>query len=289
MIRPLSLSPSWFPRDRAQAEGRLSSYAQDIGERGIPRDSLAAVSPHAGWYYCGQLIALAFASLPRDLDTIVIFGGHLGPGERPRILDFEGFELPQGLLMADADLAQGLRQEIDSAAGGPGGLIPDYGLDNTVEVLLPFAPFFCPGCRLVALRAPNNPDSWGLGQALARVGRGRRLGVIASTDLCHYGPAYDYCPAGLGQGGRDWAESADSGFLRACLDRDAKAVLKTSIDLGAACSPGAVLALLGYLDGLGANGPKGDGPRGQVLSRAGSLDRGPADSFVGYAALAYYA
>ena len=239
----------------------------------------AAIAPHAGWYYSGRTAAKAMASLRRDVETLVVIGGHL-PGSSPPLFALEdAVSTPLGNMAIDAGLRAALRKKI----GGQEDTHPD----NTVEVLLPMARFFCPDSSLLWLRLPAALSSFEAGKAIAAAAQdlGRSVAVVASTDLTHYGANYRFTPQGSGPDAYRWMrEVNDRNFIDAVESGDPAAVLERAKNDSSSCSAGAVLGAMGFAAAIGI------GPA-RLVEYATSADAdGNAkvpDSFVGYASFVF--
>jgi AmmeMemoRadiSam system protein B len=178
-----------------------------------------------------------------------------------------------------------LRDRLKRALSGA----PDRYRDNTVEVQLPMVKYFFPKAKLLWLRLPAEASSFEAGELLASLARelSRKLAVLASTDLTHYGENYGFMPRGGGKKALDWVrEQNDAGFIAAVEAGEPTGILERAEKDRAACSAGAVLGALGFARSMGTAGAKllgyalsadADGPGGEVPS-----------SFVGYAAMAWY-
>jgi AmmeMemoRadiSam system protein B len=155
--------------------------------------------------------------------------------------------------------------------------------DNTVEVLLPMVHFFLPRAKLLWLRLPADLSSFEAGKIIAGTGKalGRRLAVLGSTDLTHYGENYGFSPQGRGIKALRWVEKQnDRAFIEAVEAGDPETILERAEHDRSSCSPGAVLGVLAYArtenrapPRLLAYGTSADSAEGEV-----------PDSFVGYAA-----
>jgi AmmeMemoRadiSam system protein B len=236
----------------------------------------AVIAPHAGWFFSGALASRALAALKRDVDTVIVAGGHLPKQTRILCAEEDAIETPLGLLFFDHELRDALRQELTTA--------PDSSADNSVEVLLPAVRYFFPTARLVWLRLPPCASAKDAGAFIAEkaAALGRRTVFIASTDLTHYGPAYGWMPQGNGASALRWVRTVnDARFIEAVLAGDTAAVLLRAEAEHSACSAGAVLAALGFCRQL----------KPRVLAYTTSADvllaagEGETSSFVGYAAI----
>ena len=211
----------------------------------------AVVAPHAGWYYSGLTAAKAVSSLA-GADTIAVIGGHLPRGMPILAAAEEGVRTPLGIMEIDRELLDAYTGEV----GGQLSCKPDTYRDNTVEVLLPMVHYFFPETKLLWLRFPADIASFDSGKLLAKTAAamGRRLVVVASTDLTHYGDAYGFCSKGFGKPALDWVKNVnDAAFINAVLQGDPALALKRAENDHSACSAGAVLGALGFVSAMGGS------------------------------------
>jgi AmmeMemoRadiSam system protein B len=272
-IRESSLPAGWYPRNSAEISRFLSEW-------GIVRGSArAAIAPHAGWYYSGKIAARSVSSLDREIETLVVIGGHLPAGYPPLFALEDAVSTPLGNMIINADLRAALRKEI----GGQEDRYPD----NTVEVLLPMVRFFFPEASLLWLRLPAELSSFEAGKAIAAAAAelGCKVAVLASTDLTHYGPNYGFTPRGTGPEALRWVrEVNDRHFIDAVESGDPAVVLERAERDSSSCSVGAVLGAMGFASAqklgparLLEYGTSAEAETGQGLEIP--------DSFVGYAAI----
>jgi len=277
------LPAGWYPDSAAEIALLVEGWESELvrsGEGMAPGGAVAAVAPHAGWFFSGKLAWLAVRSLDADAETVLVVGGHGAPGSPVRMAAEDAFETPGGLLRADPEFARALGEGL--AAEGF-ALAPDERADNTVEVQLPLVRERCPTARVVWLRVPNESRSARAGALAAELARrlGRKAALLASTDLTHYGPNYGFEPAGTGRKALDWMEREnDRPVLEAMAAMDAHETVRLGEERGAACSSGAAAAAIGFARAAGVT-------RGTVLAYSTSASRAPSDSFVGYGAVAY--
>lgn len=275
-VRKPSLPAGWYPHDKEKIALAVAEWTKDLAVR----DAVASVSPHAGWLFSGKLAAKAAASLA-GADTVAIIGGHLFQNSPILYAKESLFETVAGDMAADGELLKALMDELrDSGFPAPQ---PDAYTDNSVEVLLPLVAALQPKARVIWLRSPPTYEAKELGAALGRASTslGKKVACIGSTDLTHYGPAYGFTPAGRGDKAEMWVrDSNDKTFIDALVDMNCETALSHAIKKGAACSPGAAVAALGFAIEKGAT-------QAILLDYATSLDVRPDDSFVGYAAIAF--
>ncbi|MDR1239662.1 MAG: AmmeMemoRadiSam system protein B [Treponema sp.] len=269
IVREPCLPPGWYPRN----PGKISRFLTNCsGAAGEP--AAAAIAPHAGWFYSGRIAAAAVSALNRDADTVVVAGGHLPAGAPPLFAEEGGVRTPLGIMPIDTELRTLLQGEI-------GGREDRY-RDNTVEVLLPMVHFFLPQAKLLWLRLPADMDSLETGKRIAGAAAslGRKLAVLGSTDLTHYGDNYIFSPHGRGEKALRWVrELNDRAFIEAVEVGNPEKILERAETDRSSCSAGAVLCALGYAQALGR-------PRPRLLAYGTSADAEDEvpGSFVGYAA-----
>ncbi|GAB6275832.1 MAG: AmmeMemoRadiSam system protein B [Rectinema sp.] len=270
------LPAGWYPDNAAEIRSLVSDWTKLQNNL----SAFAIVAPHAGWYFSGDLAAKAVWSL-RDCDTVAILGGHLRRGDPILFAEEENFDCTVRDAANDVQVLNALNSELKDA--GIQEIAPDHDIDNSVEIMLPLAALRFPEARLVWLRVPPDYKARELGSALARAASTcrKKLAVIASTDLTHYGPNYGFMPHGVGESAVDWVRNEnDRGFINAVLSMDTDKVLGHARDRFSACSSGAVAAAISFSLNNGAK-------RGVLIGHKLSFDMHPDRSFVGYAAIAF--
>lgn len=274
MVRSRTLPPGWYP-GRAEAVRRQLESWQDA--QPAERRFEAVVAPHAGWDFSGELAFRVLQRLVPEPAVVVVVGGHLRPGDRVHVAPEEGFETPLGAIDADEELRALLRSRLDVS--------DDRAPDNTVEVQLPMVKYLFPAARGAYLRSPPSTEAVRLGEVLAEYAAdtGRRVAVVGSTDLTHYGPNFGFTPKGLGADSRRWVrEENDRGFLDATLALDPQAAIEHALSNRSACSPGAAATAMSFARARGAT-------EGILVGYATSYDRHHDVSFVGYGGVGFAA
>jgi AmmeMemoRadiSam system protein B len=274
VIRERRLPAPWYPEN---SEG-VSRFLEGLPPAKEPRNAVAAVAPHAGWFYSGRIAAAAVSAPDPEAETVAVIGGHLPAGMPPLFAEEDGVRTPLGDLLIDGEFRELLKKDL----GGR----PDRYQDNTVEILLPMVRYYFPRSRLLWIRLPAETASLEAGEAIARTAAllNRKTVVLGSTDLTHYGDNYGFSPRGRGKEALDWVrEVNDAAFIRAVLEGDGEGILRRAEEDLSACSAGAVLGALGFARSAG-------GGKARLLAYGTSADadsRVPG-SFVGYGALGWY-
>lgn len=271
--RPRSLPAGWYPAGESQTRRQIEAFLQAAGEP--TETACAGVAPHAGWEFSGRLACRVLRCLDPEVETVAVVGGHLSPGDGVLAAFEQGYETPLGTVEADLELLACLRKRLEVAE--------DRWADNTVEVHLPLLRHLVPRARALSLRAAPSGEALALGEALAACAAqlGRRLAVIGSTDLTHYGPNYGFTPRGTGPEALAWVRGQnDRRLVEALLAHRYEEALELARRERSACSAGGAVAAARFA-------ALGGSVRGRLLEYATSHDRLPGSSFVGYAAISY--
>ena len=272
-IRPRVLPPGWYPETRTETERTIARYLKDIPEKA--GRATAGVAPHAGWEFSGRIALRVFLSLEKDADTVVIVGGHLHASEGVLAAFEDGYDTPLGALGADLGLLEEMKGEID--------LGEDRYSDNTVEVQLPFVRYLFPKSQALSLRASPSGVAVDLGKAIREAARAlkKKVVVVGSTDLTHYGSNYGFAPEGRGERALRWVKEVnDRGFIDNLLAMDAEGALEHARENHSACSAGGAVSALAFAHQAGVE-------RGRLLEYSTSYDIHPSESFVGYAGIVF--
>lgn len=277
--RMRSLPRGWYPVDKKECQGEIESFL----EGWTPSVSLKVVRggivPHAGWYFSGKLAARVFHLLKSKgkADLVVVYGGHLGPDDLPRMVMESSWETPFGDMEMDTEFARSLMKRIEvkpeSQTSG----------DNTIEIQLPMVKYFFPDSKLLAIRSPSSLKAEALGDEVARLANEKGMSILAigSTDLTHYGPNYGHVKKGTGPSALKWVRGEnDKGFIDCALKMDAKGLIRHANENDSACSGGAAASAIATCNILGAE-------KGNLIDYYTSYDIMPDESFVGYAGIIY--
>jgi AmmeMemoRadiSam system protein B len=275
-IREYSLPAGWYPRDPDEVSAEITRFLKGFNfSAPLVR---AAVSPHAGWYYSGRIAAMGVSVLEKEADTVVVIGGHLSAGSSPLFAMEDAARTPFGAFPIDTELRVVLKKEF-------GGKEDNY-RDNTVEVLLPMVRYFFPEAKLLWLRLPAEKKSFECGKFISQAAAGlkRKVNVLASNDLTHYGRNYGFLPQGTGKQALDWVRNVnDANFIKAVESGDIDEVLRRVNKDSSSCSAGAVLGAMGFAEAEGL----GKARLLEYGTSADILNEENPDSFVGYAAMVF--
>jgi AmmeMemoRadiSam system protein B len=219
----------------------------------LPDPIVAAIVPHAGWVFSGELAATAFKAIQQanqKVDTFVIFGAaHRYFGGGAVVYDSGVWETPLGQIEIDAELAS---QIIDK--GGIADPNAHRG-EHSIEVQVPFIQHLFPNAKIVPIIVPVADFDHNFGTHVGQLiheQSDKKVVCIASTDLTHYGPRYGFCPEGTGETALKWArEVNDMEFIDLALRMEADRLLKAAMEKGNACGPAAVATVVAAAKAMG--------------------------------------
>ena len=270
-IREPALAGSWYPGDPEILSRDVKRYLENAKEEKVDGEIVALVSPHAGYMYSGQVAAYAYKLIEgKSFDTVVVVGpSHRFPFKGASLWDRGGFRTPLGVVPVDDELSKKLMEKRKEIR-----FIPEaHNQENSLELQIPFLQTVLKSFKLVPIAM--EPDwSWEtcqyLASAIAETVRGKKVLLVASTDLSHY---YTY----------NIAIELDRIFLNHIerfdiegLNRDLKS------NRTEACGGGPVVTIMLAAKTLGAN-------QGKVLKYLNSGDvTGDRSRVVGYAAGVFY-
>ena len=278
--RKRTLPRGWYPGDSRECKREIESYLEGWSASDpVEGEGVGGIVPHAGWYFSGKLAARVLHSLKsrRKVDTVVLYGGHLGAEALPHIVTEDVWETPFGDMEVHRDFVMALMKKMRLTKETPSGA------DNTVEVQLAMVKYFYPEAKLLALRSPPSSQAVKLGEEVAEIAQSEGISIIAigSTDLTHYGPNYGYLPKGGGPAAVKWVKGEnDKGFIDRALKMDTAGLLDHAEMNGSACSAGAAASAIATCKALGAR-------KGFLLDYYTSYDILPDESFVGYGGIVY--
>lgn len=259
VTRPATLAGTWYPADPGHlallVDGFLAGADASLRPAGRP---LIGLTPHAGYTYSGPVAGRVFGLLrdvpPRRL--VILAPNHRARLARPALSGAAAYATPLGDVAVDTAAVTRL------AAGG--ALVIDdraHRDEHAIEIQLPLAQRCWPGAvpAIVPVLVPHLDEAARRAAATALTAElddGTLL--LVSTDLTHYGAAFDFAPF-AGDIAAE-VERLDAGALLRVLAGDGPGLLDYGLQTGItmcgleaaalalACGlpPGFESALLGY-------------------------------------------
>jgi AmmeMemoRadiSam system protein B len=277
-VRHPAVAGSFYPADRKELEDLIrTSYLHRLGPGKLPpapptsESLVSCVVPHAGYVYSGPVAAHSYlhVSSQRKPELIVIVApNHYGVGSGVSSYRGGEWETPLGRMKVDGAAAEEL-----AAATGILDFDPaSHQLEHSLEVQLPFLQMiygssvpFVP----VSISFQDMETTQTLADGVARMVKGRRAVLIASSDMTHYEPA-------------EVAKGKDTALIREMERMDVGAFYSTLQQLEiTACGFGAISTIMQASKLLGFK-------KGELLKYASSGDTtGDNNQVVGYCSLRF--
>ena len=271
-IRPSPIAGSWYPGNKTVLHDTISQYLEDADEPHLPGRVFGLIAPHAGYFYSGSTAGYAYRCVrDENFDICAVFS----PLHDYQPFDFltsahKTYATPLG----EMAIAEKLVEDIDADLQSRSDLFLQhiaYDREHSLEIQLPFLQ--------VALKKPfellpimvrtHHPDTLHTAaESIARVLAGKRVLLVASTDLSHFYSLKE-------------ANNFDQVMTSQFTNFDPQGVLEAeSGQKGFACGAGAVALTLWTAKLLGAR-------QVTLLHHTTSAEAsGDASSVVGYAAAA---
>lgn len=188
-IRPAVAAGTFYPASESRLRKMVSSMLDEVPKVEPEGDILAAMAPHAGYVYSGSIAAHTFRSLSHvEFDTIVIIGHDSYQKNVAFTSPSDYFRTPLGTVQVDREMIRKMHQ----FHSGIQDNLFIHSRDQTVEVQLPFLQVLKKKCKIVPILFgyPTLENCRILSEAIISAGKGKRVFVLASTDMSHY-PSYD--------------------------------------------------------------------------------------------------
>jgi AmmeMemoRadiSam system protein B len=236
-IRKSAVAGMFYAGTARELEEQIEwCYKHELGPGTIPRvngkgprEIVAIVVPHAGYYYSGPIAAHAYKELAEDgiVDTAVILGpNHTGYGHSVSLWAGASWSTPLGEVEINKKLAQRLLGEVIEADEIA------HIREHSIEVQLPWLQYLYKKMRIVPITmlAQDIETARMVGKAISRAADNQNLVIIASSDFTHYEP-------------HSVAMATDSSVIEAILALDEEELYKRCENLNCTmCGYGPVAA-----------------------------------------------
>jgi hypothetical protein len=283
----------FYPKDPQKLQEVVDKFLKDAGHQDVPGQPVAVISPHAGYMFSAPVAAYSYKALENiEPETLILVGpSHIyyqstgAPLQGASILTEGLFKNPLGTLTIDSEIAKKIvaadpklfRYE-PLAFTGPAGS------EHCLEVQLPFLQRVLKKefkIVMILVNEENLSLTEKLAKAVANACAGKKVILIASSDLAHY-PPYE----AANKIDRETLNSFETLEPEEILMRSAE-LLRQQVSVPqpacTACGLAAIMTVVTAAKRLGADSSK-------LLKYANSGDAYPPgkDKVVGYGALVLY-
>ena len=282
-----AVAGTFYPADPTQCRALARAYTSSSNpEESTPR-WLGGVVPHAGWLCSGEIAGQTIATIARAgrvPHVVAVFGAiHTPIPTHAAVLDsFSSWNLPGDACDVQQELRDRLEQSSDAFR------VDDrfHRREHAIEVELPLIRSVWPEASILPIEVPPTEEAAAIGRATAKAVAAIDDSAVflASSDLTHYGPAYGFAPAGVGEQGLAWAKQNDLSLIERILQLQAEAIVPNVRMRASACGPGAIAAMIAACVEFGATQAKLLRHQSSYETLASVAPQSP-DNAVGYASI----
>jgi len=194
-VRWPAVAGAFYPSDPVKLrEAIIECFHHPLGPGRTPQGKrppsiVSVVVPHAGYIYSGPAAAHAYLELGDESppDAYVVVGpNHTGWGTPLSIMEEGVWRTPLGDAPIDSGLAEAIIEFSEIARADSEAFIREH----SQEVQVPFIQFINPKAQIVpvCMGYQDLETSRDLAQAVFKAAEGKRVVVVASTDLSHQEP-----------------------------------------------------------------------------------------------------
>jgi len=271
-IRQPAVAGAFYPKDADVLRADVQKYLDNAKAKPVNGKIIGIQVPHAGYQFSAQTAAYAYRQVAKqkyDL-VVVIAPSHRDPFYGATLYPGDGYATPLGTLYIDKSTAQRLAKDCDVVKFSELG----HRAEHAVEVELPFVQILFPDVKIlpIVVGGYDWPLCEKIGKALAKVVAGKKVLLIASSDLYH-GYSYETC------------KKVSAATLAAATDLNPKKLCEGLLqEKYSACGGAPIVIMETAARLLGAN-------KAKLLAHTNSGDvTGKRDGYiVGYGAVAVFA
>jgi hypothetical protein len=188
-MRNSAVSGQFYESDKKALEKQIKELFGAVKSKAKAK-AIGLIVPHAGYIYSGKAAASAYSALKsQKFDTFVILGpNHSGFDSA---VSLEDFETPLGIAKNDEEFSEVLAKAI-------GNDEQSHKHEHCIEVQLPFLQHLFKEISIVPVLIGR--ESYEKCREIARLifetaeKQKKKICVIASSDLTHYGQGYGFVP-----------------------------------------------------------------------------------------------
>ncbi|MCL4490263.1 MAG: AmmeMemoRadiSam system protein B [Chloroflexi bacterium] len=188
-VRPSPIAGTWYPGTRSELERTVDDLLASADHIPASDELIGLVVPHAGYPYSGQTAAFAYRQLEGlTFDLVVLLGPSHYEDYGPQAVSAKNYyATPLGTVPLAQDVIQAVADRVPLTR-------VEHDREHSLEIQLPFLQRMLTSFQLVPLMlylpiylmGPEavSPSEL-LGAAIAQAVRGRRVLLVASSDLSH--------------------------------------------------------------------------------------------------------
>ncbi len=185
MAREPLVAGQFYPDDAEELKKQVSSFLEKQNKV-VDAPVRALLAPHAGYVYSGRCAASAYKQLSENAIFLILGVNHSGIGKTS--LSLRDFKTPLGTAKNEILLTRKLKElgiEVNEEA---------HSAEHSIEVQLPFLQVLFDKIEFVPLIVGEDYKKYISGIARVLQGYSKKVCIIASSDMTHYGINYYYVP-----------------------------------------------------------------------------------------------
>ncbi|OGW05028.1 MAG: AmmeMemoRadiSam system protein B [Nitrospinae bacterium RIFCSPLOWO2_01_FULL_39_10] len=183
MVRKPAVAGKFYPISPDAINKQMKEFEVEVKQK---VDCMGVVSPHAGYVYSGGVAGAVYSNINIPEDVIIIGPNHTGLGEMVSLMASGEWEMPNGIVKINADLANDI---ISSSR-----YIKDDSLghlhEHSLEVQIPFIQYFKKNFKIVPITIMTLDyelcEDIGAALSAAIKNFNKPVLIVASTDMTHY-------------------------------------------------------------------------------------------------------
>jgi MEMO1 family protein len=186
-VREPAFAGSFYPADSKVLKSEIQKLMKKARLKLKSEDTIYGfIVPHAGYEFSGKTAAYAYKILQTiPVDTIILLGPyHKSNFPGVSIWAQGAWKSPLGTTQIDQEIAEELQHQSEDFQVEPSLHLREHSL----EVQLPFIQTAAPQAKIVPILISDPAYAHMLARAIHKVIKGKKILVLASTDLSHYHP-----------------------------------------------------------------------------------------------------
>lgn len=191
--RPPAVAGRFYPDDPEELRELVERLIDRATPPAVPGRLIGLIVPHAGYQFSAPVAAYAYKLVAGlRFDAVVVLGpSHATTFPGALLTESSAWRTPLGDVAVDTSLSQALAKEAPALFRQSDAL---QATEHSIEVQLPFLQVALKQFKFVPvlLNDFSEENCRAVASALAKVLKGRRFLLVASTDMAHY-PARDLC------------------------------------------------------------------------------------------------
>ncbi|GAI03683.1 unnamed protein product, partial [marine sediment metagenome] len=192
-VRRPAVAGAFYPGNRLLLQRQVDGFLAKAKKVELEGKLIALISPHAGYIYSGPVAAYTYKQLTgRDFDTVILIGpSHRGGFAGASVYNQGPYQTPLGLIEVDSDLANKIIAQDKSIRY----ISQAHNREHSLEVQLPFLQRTLKDFKIIPIliSEPSLKNCRILADAIFKSIKGKKVLIIASTDLSHYQPYKEAC------------------------------------------------------------------------------------------------